>query len=381
MTAAGGRRIRVLVVDDSALVRSLLTQIIDRQPDLECVGAAGDPLIAREMIRKLDPDVLTLDVEMPRMDGLDFLGRLMRLRPMPVVMVSTLTERGADVTLQALELGAVDFVAKPRIGVAGGLEALADEIVEKIRIASHARLRAPRRTTAAPAAGGAPAPREAVAAGGAVPAQGGGVRRWLTTEKLVFIGASTGGTEATREVLAHLPADFPAVLVTQHMPAGFTRSYAARLDSLCRIAVKEAVNGERILPGHAYIAPGGLHLSVERSGANYVARVDESEPVNRHRPSVEVLFRSAARVVGPNAIGVMLTGMGADGAKAMREMRDAGSWNLAQDEKSCVIFGMPREAIAHGAAHEVLALSAIGPRLVERIRSGRAGVPVPMDVG
>src|SRR5690606_2407063 len=287
------------------------TQIIDRQPDLECVGAAGDPLIAREMIRKLDPDVLTLDVEMPRMDGLDFLGRLMRLRPMPVVMVSTLTERGADVTLQALELGAVDFVAKPRIGVAGGLEALADEIVEKIRIASHARLRAPRRTTAAPAAGGAPAPREAVAAGGAVPAQGGGVRRWLTTEKLVFIGASTGGTEATREVLAHLPADFPAVLVTQHMPAGFTRSYAARLDSLCRIAVKEAVNGERILPGHAYIAPGGLHLSVERSGANYVARVDESEPVNRHRPSVEVLFRSAARVVGPNAIGVMLTGMGA----------------------------------------------------------------------
>lgn len=388
MNTAQAPKIRVLVVDDSALVRSLLAKIIDRQPDLECVGAAGDPLIAREMIRNLDPDVLTLDVEMPRMDGLDFLGRLMRLRPMPVVMVSTLTERGAEVTMQALELGAVDFVAKPRIGVAGGLEALADEIVEKIRIAARARLR-PLRKTASPAArsatasaGGAaaaqpaaPAPAPAAAVRGP-----GAPRRWLTTEKLVFIGASTGGTEATREVLVRLPADFPAVLVTQHMPAGFTTSYAARLDSLCRIAVKEAVDGERILPGHAYIAPGGLHLSVERSGANYVARVDGSEPVNRHRPSVEVLFRSAARVVGANAVGVMLTGMGADGARAMREMREAGSWNIAQDEASCVIFGMPREAIAHGAAHEVLALSAIAPRLIERIRSGRAGAPAAMHV-
>jgi two-component system chemotaxis response regulator CheB len=204
-------------------------------------------------------------------------------------------------------------------------------------------------------------------------------RRWLTTEKLVFIGASTGGTEATREVLVQLPADFPAILVTQHMPAGFTTSYAARLNSLCRIAVKEAVDGERILPGHAYIAPGGLHLSVERSGASYVARVDAGDPVNRHRPSVEVLFRSAARLVGANAIGVMLTGMGADGARAMREMRDAGSWNLVQDEASCVIFGMPREAIAHGAADEVLPLPAIAPRLIERIRSGRVGVPAALQ--
>jgi len=390
------RPVRVLVVDDSALVRSLLKQIIDRQPDLQCVGAAGDPLIAREMIRKLDPDVLTLDVEMPRMDGLDFLGRLMRLRPMPVVMVSTLTERGAEVTLQALELGAVDFVAKPRIGVAGGLEALASEIVEKLRIAARARLRPARKVAASapvvhpaaaqpgsPGAAGSPA---AAAAQGASQARAGTAattsaaqRRWLTTEKLVFIGASTGGTEATREVLVQLPADFPAILVTQHMPAGFTTSYAARLNSLCRIAVKEAVDGERILPGHAYIAPGGLHLSVERSGASYVARVDAGDPVNRHRPSVEVLFRSAARLVGANAIGVMLTGMGADGARAMREMRDAGSWNLVQDEASCVIFGMPREAIAHGAADEVLPLPAIAPRLIERIRSGRVGVPAALQ--
>ncbi len=393
-TAPAVRRIRVLVVDDSALVRSLLTQIIDRQPDLECVGAAGDPLIAREMIRRLDPDVLTLDVEMPRMDGLDFLGRLMRLRPMPVVMVSTLTERGAEVTLQALELGAVDFVAKPRIGVAGGLQALAGEIVEKLRIAARARLRPVRRAAGAGALAGSAAPATsagsatsaAPAAHGTAPARSGvalppqfAARRWLTTEKLVFIGASTGGTEATREVLVQLPADFPAILVTQHMPAGFTASYAARLNSLCRIAVKEAADGERILPGHAYIAPGGLHLSVQRSGANYVARVDDSEPVNRHRPSVEVLFRSAARVVGANAIGVMLTGMGADGARAMREMRDAGSWNAAQDESSCVIFGMPREAIAHGAVHEVLPLSAIAARLIERIRSGRASVPAALQ--
>ena len=390
------RPLRVLVVDDSALVRSLLKQIIDRQPDLECVGVAGDPLVAREMIRKLDPDVLTLDVEMPRMDGLDFLGRLMRLRPMPVVMVSTLTERGAEVTLQALELGAVDFVAKPRLGVAGGLEALASEIVEKLRVAARARLRPARKAAAsAPVIHPAPAQPGYPGASGASTATAAQVasaarasagtttpavqRRWLTTEKLVFIGASTGGTEATRELLVQLPADFPAILVTQHMPAGFTTSYASRLNSLCRIAVKEAVDGERILPGHAYIAPGGLHLSVERNGASYVARVDAGEPVNRHRPSVEVLFRSAARLVGANAIGVMLTGMGADGARAMREMRDAGSWNVVQDEASCVIFGMPREAIAHGAAHEVLPLPAIAPRLIERIRSGRVAVPAALQ--
>jgi two-component system chemotaxis response regulator CheB len=349
---------RVIVVDDSALVRSLLGEIINRQSDMECIGAASDPLVARELIRNLDPDVITLDVEMPRMDGLDFLERLMRLRPMPVVMVSTLTERGADVTLKALELGAIDFVAKPKIGVADGLQRLGHEITDKIRIAAKARVHRLAATHAAAAHAVAPAARAATPLLGR-----------LSTEKLIFIGASTGGTEATKEVLMQLPADAPAVLITQHMPPGFTRSYAARLDGLCRIRVSEAVDGERVLPGHAYIAPGGFHLAVERSGANYVARVSDGEPVNRHRPSVEVLFESAARLVGRNALGVMLTGMGADGAKAMRAMRDAGSWNICQDEASCVVFGMPREAIAHGAADEVLPLAQIAPRLIERLRS------------
>lgn len=349
---------RVIVVDDSALVRSLLTEIINRQPDMECIGAASDPLVAREMIRSLNPDVITLDVEMPRMDGIDFLSKLMRLRPMPVVMVSTLTERGADVTLRALELGAVDFVAKPKIGVADGLKLLAHDITDKIRIAAKAKMR----RIAVPAA--ASPPGEAAPAAVAPASLG-----RLSTEKIIFIGASTGGTEATKEVLINLPPDSPAVVITQHMPPGFTRSYAARLDGLCRIRVGEAKDGERILPGHAYVAPGGFHLSVERSGANYIARVQDGDPVNRHKPSVEVLFRSAARVVGPNALGIMLTGMGADGALAMREMLDAGSYNLVQDEATCVVFGMPREAIAAGAASEVLPLSKIAPHLIERLRS------------
>jgi two-component system chemotaxis response regulator CheB len=348
-------KIRVVVVDDSALVRSLLTDIINRQPDMQCIGAAADPLAAREMIRNLNPDVITLDVEMPRMDGLDFLDKLMRLRPMPVVMVSTLTERGADVTLRALELGAIDFVAKPKIGVADGLRLLADNITDKIRIAAKARVRKSV-ASASPAITDSPLVTRPAALGR------------LSTEKIIFIGASTGGTEATREVLVNLPADMPAVMITQHMPPGFTKSYAARLDGLCRIRVKEATDGERVLPGHAYVAPGGLHLGVERSGANYIARVRDGEPVNRHKPSVEVLFLSAAKVVGPNALGVMLTGMGNDGAHAMKALRDAGSWNIAQDEASCVVFGMPKEAIAVGAVHEVLPLGAIAPRLIDHLR-------------
>jgi two-component system chemotaxis response regulator CheB len=346
---------RVVVVDDSALVRSLLAEIINRQSDMQCVGAAADPLIAREMIRELNPDVITLDVEMPRMDGIDFLDKLMRLRPMPVVMVSTLTERGAEVTLRALELGAIDFVAKPKIGVADGLRSLAADITDKIRIAACAKVAKSAKAAAAPAATAVSTPLGR-----------------LSTEKIIFIGASTGGTEATKQVLASLPADAPAVMITQHMPPGFTKSYAARLDGLCQIGVSEALDGERVLPGHAYIAPGGMHLSVERSGANYIARVRDGEPVNRHKPSVEVLFLSAARVVGPNALGVMLTGMGGDGASAMRVLRDAGAWNLAQDEASCVVFGMPKEAIAGGGVHEVLPLARIAPRLIERLRS--AGV-------
>ncbi len=354
------KKIRVVVVDDSALVRSLLAEIINRQPDMACVGAANDPLVAREMIRELDPDVLTLDIEMPKMDGLDFLARLMRLRPMPVVMISTLTERGAEVTMKALELGAVDFVSKPRIGVVDGLSEIAAQIVEKIRVAAQANV------------------KRIVAATGAMPAtkavnnsmlRAGAAVSGFLSEKLVFIGASTGGTEAIKEVLIRLPADFPGVLITQHMPPGFTTTFAARLNGLCKLAVREATQGERILPGHAYIAPGGYQFRIDRSGANYVAVVEDCEPVNRHKPSVEVLFRSAAKVVGKNAFGVMLTGMGNDGAKAMREMKDAGSYNYVQDEASCIVFGMPREAIAHGAADEILPPAEIAEALIVKLRS------------
>lgn len=357
---------RVLIIDDSALVRSLLTEIINTQPDMQAVGAAPDPLAAREMIRALNPDVLTLDVEMPKMDGLDFLERLMRLRPTPVVMVSTLTAKGAETTLKALELGAIDFVAKPKIGIAAGIQELAHDITEKIRVASRARMH---RRVERPAP---PPGSDAAAAGN--PAAGHGVVKTppatysrLSTEKLIAIGSSTGGIEAVREVLVHLPSDSPAVLITQHMPPGFTHSFAHRLNGLCRITVSEAVDGERALPGHAYIAPGGRHMRLARSGSNYLIALDDGEPVNRHRPSVEVLFRSVAAHAGPNAMGVMLTGMGKDGANAMLEMFRAGSFNVAQDEATSVVFGMPKEAIALGAVHEVLPLQQIAARLQEKL--------------
>ncbi len=357
------RKTRVIVVDDSALVRSLLAEIINRQPDMECIGTANDPLVAREMIRELNPDVITLDIEMPKMDGIDFLGRIMRLRPMPVLMISTLTERGAEITMRALELGAVDFVSKPRVGVANGLSQLSTEIVDKIRIAASAHVhRMVKPAATATDAGATATARPAISSATLLGK--------LSTEKLIAIGASTGGTEAIKEVLTNMPADAPAIVITQHMPPGFTTSFAARLDSLCQITVKEASNGERLLPGHAYIAPGGKQFAISRSGANYVAVVDEqAPPVNRHKPSVEVLFKSVAQFAGRNATGVMLTGMGADGAAAMREMKDAGSYNYVQDEASCIVFGMPREAIAHGAADEVLPLTQIAPALLTKLRA------------
>jgi two-component system chemotaxis response regulator CheB len=348
-------KIRVLVVDDSALVRSLVAEIINRERDMECVGTANDPLIAREMIRELNPDVLTLDIEMPKMDGIDFLGRLMRLRPMPVVMISTLTERGADVTMRALELGAVDFVAKPRIGLVDGINDLAGQIVDKVRVAASAHIRRVVATNV-----------NTVDAGVLSRPQIQSIGR-ISTEKLICIGASTGGTEAIKEVLIHMPADSPGIAITQHMPPGFTTSFAARLNGLCQITVQEAVHGARILPGHAYIAPGGKQFRVDRSGANYICVVEDGELVNRHKPSVEVLFKSVARVVGPNAFGIMLTGMGNDGAKAMKEMKDAGSYNYVQDEASCIVFGMPREAILHGAADEVLPLCGIAGALLKKL--------------
>lgn len=345
------------MVDDSALVRSLVAEIINRERDMECVGAANDPLIAREMIRELNPDVITLDIEMPKMDGIDFLGRLMRLRPMPVVMISTLTERGAEVTMRALELGAVDFVAKPRVGLVDGINDLAGQIVDKVRIAASAHIR--RAAYHKPAA---PTSASLVRS----PAEMVSIAR-VSTEKLICIGASTGGTEAIKEVLTHMPADSPGIVITQHMPPGFTTSFAARLNGLCQMTVQEAVNGGRILPGHAYIAPGGKQFRVEKSGANYLCVVEDGELVNRHKPSVEVLFQSVARVVGRNAFGIMLTGMGGDGARAMREMKDAGSYNYVQDEASCIVFGMPREAILHGAADEILPLTEIASALQRKL--------------
>jgi two-component system chemotaxis response regulator CheB len=344
--------IRVVVVDDSALVRSILTQIINATPDMRVVGTAADPLIARELIRELDPDVITLDVEMPRMDGLDFLERLMRLRPMPVVMISTLTARGAQITLRALELGAVDFVAKPTVDVRHGLDEAAREIAGKIRAAAHAKVARHVQPVAA-AVANAPARSTPIAT--------------RATHRLIAIGASTGGTEAIREVLTALPADVPGIVITQHMPAGFTTSFAARLDSLCCIRVKEAADGERILQGHAYVSPGGLQTWVERRNGGFILRVADGEPVNRHKPSVDVLFRSVAQAAGANATGIMLTGMGADGALAMREMREKGSWNLVQDEASCVVFGMPREAIAADAADEVVPLKSMAARLMHAL--------------
>jgi len=337
-------KIKVLIVDDSALIRSVMTEIITSQPDMEVVGAAPDPLVARELIKQTNPDVLTLDVEMPKMDGLDFLEKLMRLRPMPVVMVSSLTERGSEITMRALELGAVDFVTKPKISIQSGMREYTELISDKIRAASKARIRA--RTLPQPGADGhAPLPQ---------------LRNPLmSSEKLIIVGASTGGTEAIREFLMQMPSDCPGILITQHMPEGFTRSFAKRLDSLCKISVQEAAGNERVLPGHAYIAPGHSHLTLTRSGANYMTKIDQGEPVNRHRPSVDVLFRSAAQYAGKNAVGVILTGMGKDGAAGMLEMKNAGAYNFAQDEASCVVFGMPREAIALGGAHEVGALTAL----------------------
>ncbi len=336
--------IKVLIVDDSALIRSLMTEIINEQADMQVVGVAPDPLVARELIKQLNPDVLTLDVEMPKMDGLEFLEKLMRLRPMPVVMVSSLTEKGSEITMRALELGAVDFVAKPKMSIASGMRDYADEIAYKIRAAAKARIVSRVNTSNV-----------------SLPAIG---NRLISSEKLIIVGASTGGTEAIKAFLVNMPSDCPGIVITQHMPAGFTKSFANRLDSLCKISVKEAQGNERILPGHAYIAPGDKHLKVIRSGANYMTALDDGPAVNRHKPSVDVLFDSAAVNVGKNATGVILTGMGKDGAAGMLRMKDAGAYNFAQDEASCVVFGMPKEAIAQGGVEEVLPLKQMSERVL-----------------
>ncbi len=351
------QKIKVLIIDDSALIRSILKEVINSYPDMMAIGAAANPLQAREMIRTLNPDVLTLDVEMPEMDGLTFLEKLMRLRPMPVLMISSLTERGSEAALRALELGAVDFLAKPKLGISEGMHEYADDIAEKIRAAYMSRSRIAQKLTATAS------PFESL------PSLG---NRITSTEKIIMLGASTGGTEAIKEFLIRLPADAPGILIAQHMPEAFTKTFAARLDSLCKLNVVEAQGNERVLPGHVFIAPGHSHLMLKRSGANYMTELSQAAPVNHHRPSVEVLFRSAAKHAGPNVIGVMLTGMGKDGANAMLEMRQAGAYNFAQNEETCVVFGMPREAIAVGAVDEIVPIQDMAQRVLHKLSLGGA---------
>lgn len=350
-------KIRVLVIDDSVLMRAMLCEMINAAPDLEAVGAAPDAQSAREMIKVLNPDVLTLDFHMPKMDGIEFLERLMRLRPMPVVMVSAFTEAGSETTLKALELGAVDFIGKPR---ADGrrMDDYAEELADKIRAAKGARLARPMANVSGASAVAAAAP----AASPPMPMRAGAQGR------IIFVGASTGGTEALKTFLLGVPANCPPILIVQHMPESFTASFAKRLDSLCAPQICEAQGNEKVEPGKVFIAPGHSHLQIRRSAVGYVTDIQATPPVNRHRPSVDVLFDSAATLVGRQAIGVILTGMGKDGAQGLLRMRQAGASTFGQDEASCVVYGMPREAFLVGAVEEQCPLNDIARRVMAAVR-------------
>lgn len=349
--------IKVLVIDDSALVRSLLSEIINQAPGMTLVGAAPDAFVARDMVNQFSPDVITLDVEMPRMDGLSFLEKLMAARPTPVVMISTLTEEGADATLRALELGAIDFLPKPKLGVAEGIREYSDLILEKIVTASKVKVKARERKITQETSAG-----EKIA-----------IRQLQSTEKIIVIGASTGGTEAIKDLLVQFPSAIPGIVMTQHMPPGFTRTYAERLNKCTRLHVIEAKGGERILPGHAYLAPGGHHLVVARSGADYVVKLSDAEPVHRHRPAVDVMMESVAKVGGKNVIGVLLTGMGKDGAQGMVEIRHQGGFTFAQDEASCVVYGMPKEAVAMGGVDQTVELAKMGEAILAKLKTMGGG--------
>jgi two-component system chemotaxis response regulator CheB len=350
--------IKVLIVDDSALVRQLLKTMLESDSQIEVVGVASDPFMAREKIKKLNPDVLTLDVEMPRMDGITFLNNLMRLRPVPVVMVSTLTEKGADVTLRALENGAIDFVSKPKLDVAEQLPVYAEEIIQKVKTAASARVKPLERRVSSNKL-----LQEKYTSDVILPKVSG--KHFKTTDKIIGIGSSTGGTEAIKDVVANLPPNMPGIVISQHIPESFSGPFAERVNSITRLTVMEARDGQQILPGHVYIAPGNRHLLVKRDGARYVCCLNDGEPVNRHKPSVDVMFRSLAQNAGPNSIGVMLTGMGTDGAAGMGEMKQEGALTIAQDEKSSVVWGMPGEVVKRGYVDEILAINKIGQRLIE----------------
>ena len=349
-------KIRVLIIDDSALVRSTMEQILNSDSEIEVMGKASDPFIAAEKIKKEIPDVITLDIEMPKMDGLTFLKKIMRQHPIPVVVISTLTEKGAKVALKALEYGAVEVLVKPKLNTKKLLEESTEKLCTAVKTAAGVKL------------GRISANQikvEPKLSADAILQKKTDLSLLKTTEKVVAVGASTGGTEALRQFLMELPLDCPGVVIVQHMPELFTKQFALRLDGLCAITVKEAEDGDNVLRGQALIAHGSSHLILKRSGARYYVEVKDGPLVNRHKPSVDVLFRSTARYAGRNAIGIIMTGMGADGAKGLLEMKTAGATTIAQDEKSCVVFGMPREAIALGAADYVLPLNEIAKKMLE----------------
>ena len=354
-------KIKVLVIDDSAVVRRLLSEILQSDPDIEVVGTASDPYIARTRIKELNPDVLTLDIEMPRMDGITFLRNLMRLRPMPVVMVSTLTEAGNDITLEALEIGAVDFVSKPRQDLANQLTQYAEEIVLKVKTAAGARIRARADMMANSQQISSPVSKGLIRKSASIST---GSR---ASSHVVAIGASTGGTEAIKEVLTRLPVNFPGIVIAQHIPPGFSTSFAQRMDKLCKLSVCEPSEAMQILDGHVYIAPGERHLKVRRNRAGYECYLDDGPRVHRHKPSVDVLFESVAEQVGKRATGVILTGMGADGARGLKTMKDNGAYTIAQNESTSVVWGMPGEAVKYGAVNEQLALEKIAGHLVDKL--------------
>ncbi len=365
--------VRVLIVDDSALVREMLSSMLGSSRRIEIVGTASDPIVAREKIKKLRPDVLTLDVEMPRMDGVTFLRNLMRLHPLPVVMVSSLTEQGADVTLEALELGAIDFVTKPKVDLAHEFTGYQEELVEKVLVAAKANVR--RRMVPRPPAAASAAQELSVSeklTADAVLSAGAKRTHFRTTDQIIAIGASTGGTEAIREVIAAMPADAPGIVISQHIPEAFSGPFADRVDRASRMNVSEARDGMQVLPGHALIAPGDSHLVLVRDGARYVCRLNDGPPVNRHRPAVDVMFRSVAQSAGPNAVGCLLTGMGEDGARGLKEMLEAGARTLVQDEKTSIVWGMPGAAAKLGAAEEILPIDRICSRVLS-LTSALAG--------
>lgn len=351
--------IRVLVVDDSAVVRRTMTQLLESDPEIEVIGAAQDPYVAAEILRETIADVITLDIEMPRMDGLTFLERLMSQHPIPVVICSSLAETGSEVALRALESGAVDIITKPKVGTRTFLEESRVRLCDAVKAAASSRpgCLVPRRKVE---------PKRNADAVLAPPSRA----MVATTEKVVVVGASTGGTEALRVFLQAMPGDSPGIVIVQHMPENFTASFAQRLDSICAMTVKEAQDGDTVLPGRVLVAPGNLHTLLKRSGARYYVEVRQGPLVSRHRPSVDVLFRSAARYAGKNAVGVIMTGMGDDGAQGMLEMHQAGSATIAEDESTCVVFGMPQEAIKRGGVDRVQPLSAIAGEVLVRCRHG-----------